>query len=88
MLSGERQHASVTISLQDLSKLRGHDVVCCAQIDFPGKMYITDRQTCFAASSGSVSFSLPHKAKQTVQKLLQGVGSGDHLSQHLTAERR
>ncbi|CAL5221365.1 g3544 [Coccomyxa viridis] len=46
------------------------------EIDFPGKMYITDRHTCFAASSGSVSFSLPHKAKQTVKKLLQGVGSG------------
>ena len=42
-------------------------------------MYITDRHTCFAASSGSVSFSLPHKAKQTVKKLLQGVGSGEHL---------
>ncbi len=50
--------------------------VFCMQIDFPGTMYITDRHTCFAASSGSVSFSLPHKAKQTVKKILQGVGSG------------
>lgn len=46
-------------------------------------MYITDRHTCFAASSGSVSFSLPHKAKQTVKKLLQGVGSGDYLLLYL-----
>ena len=47
------------------------------QIDFPGRMFITDKHTCFAASSGSIAFSLPHKAKQTVKKLLQGVGSGD-----------
>jgi hypothetical protein len=48
----------------------------CVQVDFPGTMYITDKHTCFNAFSGSVSFSLPHKAKQTVKKALQGVGSG------------
>jgi hypothetical protein len=52
----------------------------CAQIDFPGTMYITDKHTCFNAFSGSVSFSLPHKAKQTVKKMLQGVGSGALLT--------
>ena len=52
----------------------------CAQIDFPGTMYITDKHTCFSAFSGSVSFSLPHKAKQTVKKMLQGVGSGALLT--------
>lgn len=55
-------------------------MLCCAQIDFPGTMYITDKHTYFNAFSGSVSFSLPHKAKQTVKKMLQGVGSGALLT--------
>ena len=48
----------------------------CMQIDFPGTVYITDKHTCFAASSGNVSFCIAHKTKQIVKKLLQGVGSG------------
>lgn len=55
------------------NRIPGEDLICCAQVTWPGMLYITDRHSCFKAQRDSTTLMLPHTDVGLVEKAEKGV---------------